>query len=61
MKDDFSPQCQIDECRLCPGNGVKVYAPGKRKAFELPVFTYRCAHRCHWSANARTRLREQTR
>lgn len=43
---ELSPACQVGMCGLCPGDGVSVYAPGKRRPFSVPLFTYYCDHGC---------------
>lgn len=50
--EDCSPECQLGMCSLCPGDGVAVYAPGRRRAWEAPLFTYRCAHGCRHGGRA---------
>ncbi|WP_282796624.1 hypothetical protein [Streptomyces sp. CC224B] len=49
----LSPECRLGECGLCPGDGVRVYAPGPRPPGERPVFVIRCGHGCqHGSLRA---------
>ncbi len=42
----LSPECQLGECALCPGDGIPVHAPGKRTPGEPPAFVIRCGHAC---------------
>lgn len=52
--EDLSPECQLNECALCPGDNVPVYVPGKRPPGEPPLFVYRCAHNCRHGALKKT-------
>lgn len=48
----LSPECSIGECGFCPGDGIPVFAPGKRAPGEPPLFVYRCDHGCRHGLSA---------